>query len=93
MKRSAYAGPYLVWMSIFIVIPLAIVLYYGFSSSSGGAIHFSLLNVGRAFDPVYIGVFLRSVLMAAEATILCLLIGYPLALSLASRNFKRALPY
>ncbi len=88
MKRSAYAGPYLIWMSIFIVIPLAIVLYYGFTSSLGG-IHFTFANIARAFDPVYIGVFLKSVLMAAEATILCLLIGYPLALSLASRNFKR----
>jgi spermidine/putrescine transport system permease protein len=89
MRRSAYASPYLVWMAIFIVVPFVIVLYYGLSVSQGGTVQFSFSNISRALDPVYIGVFLKSLLMAAKATILCLLIGYPLAMSLASRNFKR----
>jgi spermidine/putrescine transport system permease protein len=89
MKRTAYAAPYLVWMALFIVVPLAIVLFYGLTVADAGTVRFSVQNILRAFEPVYLGVFVKSVLMAAVATGLCLLIGYPLALALASRDFKR----
>jgi spermidine/putrescine transport system permease protein len=89
MKRSAYAMPYVFWMALFIVVPLVIVVYYGLTVNEGGTVSLSLSNLARAFDPLYVGVFIRSVGMAAAATAICLLIGYPLALTLASRDFKR----
>ena len=89
MKRSLFAAPYLVWMVIFIVVPLFIVLYYGLTAvDPSGNVVFSVSNIARAFDSTYVGVFLNSMYLAVMATGLCLLIGYPLALILASRDFS-----
>ena len=45
MKNKFLAGPYLVWMLIFTLVPLAIVVYYAFTDSVTGA--FTLANLGR----------------------------------------------
>ena len=37
MKRQFLSGPYLVWMFLFTLIPLAIVVYYAFTDSVTGA--------------------------------------------------------
>ena len=72
MKRSAYAYPYLLWMALFIVVPLAIVLFYALTDTVDGRLIFTLENFSAAFDPAYVKVFLRSLWMAALATVICL---------------------
>lgn len=89
MKRARYAAPYLVWMGLFIVVPLVIVLFYGLTAQGEGGLAFSVENLAKAFKPEYLGVLGRSIWMAGAATLICLIIGYPVAMILASRHFKR----
>ena len=73
------ASPYIIWSSLFIVIPLLIVIFFGFTVKSGDGYSFSLANFSRLMDTQYLKVFGRSLLLAAEATIGCLILGYPVA--------------
>ena len=73
------ASPYIVWSALFIVIPLLIVVFFSFTVKSGDSYSFSLENFKRLFDSNYLKVFWRSLLLAAEATIGCLILGYPVA--------------
>ena len=43
MKNKALAAPYLVWMALFTIVPLAIVAYYAFTDASTG--EFTLANL------------------------------------------------
>ena len=73
------AAPYVVWSSLFIVIPLLIVVFFGFTIKSGDSYPFSLENFQWLMDPKYLKVFGRSILLAVEATLGCLILGYPVA--------------
>ena len=72
-KASRWAAaPYLVWMVLFIVVPLGIVVWYALTNSDGQVTLANLTSIGR-----YASVFGRSLLLAAEATIICLVLAYP----------------
>ena len=73
-KLSHFAIPYVIWMALFVVAPILIVVIYAFSSASGG---FTLANFARM--GTYAVVFARSFKLAIIATIICLLIGYPVS--------------
>lgn len=66
--------PYVIWMAIFVVAPILIVMIYAFSTADGG---FTLSNFQHM--GTYGVVFARSFKLAIIATIICLLISYPLA--------------
>jgi spermidine/putrescine transport system permease protein len=89
MKRNWYAYPYLVWMAIFIVIPLLLLIYYSFTISTDEGVKFTLEHIKRLWNPIYFMVFLRSIGLALISTVICLIIGYPVALILASREFRK----
>ncbi len=73
-KLSHFAIPYVIWMALFVVAPILIVVIYAFSSASGG---FTVANFARM--GTYAVVFTRSFKLAIIATIICLLIGYPVS--------------
>ena len=73
-KLSHFAIPYVIWMALFVVAPILIVVIYAFASASGG---FTLANFARM--GTYAVVFTRSFKLAIIATIICLLIGYPVS--------------
>ena len=73
------ASPYIVWSALFIVIPLLIVVFFSFTVKSGDSYSFSLSNFETLLDENYLKVFGRSLLLAAEATLGCLILGYPVA--------------
>ena len=66
------ASPYLIWMALFTVIPLLIVCYYALTDSDG---HFTLANLVSVSG--YGSVFARSLLLALIATVVCLVIAFP----------------
>jgi len=76
---------YLLWMAIFIIVPLALVVYYSLCGADG----FSLENYTRFFDASYLTILGRSIKIAVVTTIGCLLLGYPLALILTNSRFIR----
>ncbi len=81
--RSAAAAPHIVWAVLFIVVPLIIVVYYSFTDRSGA---FTLDNIKGLGD--YTQIFLLSVELALIATIVCFLVGYPLAYIIARQKPK-----
>ncbi|SHE53391.1 ABC transporter permease [Clostridium fallax] len=90
-NNSLAAYPYLIWSIIFIVIPLILVLFYSLTTKTPEGTKFSLDNFKRLMDPLYIKVLLRSLELALKSTLLCLLLGYPVAyiiskLPLSKRN-------
>ena len=87
MKRSWYASPYALWMTLFAVVPLLFVCWYAFTTPEGS---FTLANFQEFAKPRYVAIILRSLKLALYCTALCLLIGYPTAYFLASRDFSRA---
>ena len=80
MKSKAIAFPYVGWMALFVVAPLVIITVYAFTSDAGG---FTLANFQDMAQ--YTAAFGRSFLLAAIATVICVLIGYPLAYFLPGR--------
>lgn len=82
MKRksnSYLASPYIIWSMIFIVIPLLLIIFFGFTKEVNGHYVFSLENFQRLMDPIYFKVFIRSLWLALVSTFLCILVGYPTA--------------
>lgn len=80
LQRFA-AAPHIAWSVLFIVIPLLFIVYYTFTDVKGG---FTLENLNTIASPEYLMIFLRSVMFSILATVICLLIGYPLAYRIAS---------
>jgi len=89
MKRNWISYPYIVWMLIFIAIPLMLIVYYSFTIETEEGIRFTFENIRKCMDPIYLNVLLKSILLALISTAICLVIGYPAALILASREFSR----
>lgn len=78
-KKSFLAYPYIIWSAIFIVIPLILVIFFSFSTEVDGKYVFSLANYKELMDPIYFKVFFRSITLAGIATLVCLIVGYPVA--------------
>ena len=85
-KLSRFAVPYEVWMAIFVVAPIVIMVVYAFSSADGGFTLDNFVQMGG-----YTEVFLRSFKLAIIATMICLLIGYPVSylMSREGASFQR----
>ena len=81
MKNKAISYPYVGWMGLFVVAPILIITLYAFTTDGGG---FTLSNFQDMAQ--YTSAFGRSFLLAAIATVVCLLIGYPLAYLLARES-------
>ena len=64
MKRQWLAAPYIVWMIIFIVVPMLLILFYSFTEQTEYGIRLTLDHFRRFIDPIYINVLLRSLLLA-----------------------------
>ena len=78
------AAPHVVWAVLFIVAPLIFVAYYSFTNSEGD---FTLSNITALAS--HAETFLLSVCFALIATVICLIIGYPLALAITKAPAKR----
>lgn len=75
------SAPYVLWMALFTVIPILMIVVYAFTSADGG---FTFQNFTRM--GTYTIVFTRSFKLAIIATIICLLIGYPLSYFMAKEG-------
>ena len=90
MKRGRVTTfPYIVWMLIFILIPLVLVLYYAVTVTTPAGTVFSLQNFEKFMQPIYIKVLVRSIQLALVSTIICLLLGYPVAMILSGRDLSK----
>ena len=89
MKKKSFfehiaTAPYVFWASIFIIGPLLVVLYFAFTDQEGKFTFQNILSLSS-----YSHTFIMSLGFALIATVICLLIGYPLAYCM-SRMSERA---
>ncbi|MGN0989241.1 MAG: hypothetical protein ACI4N6_02910, partial [Eubacteriales bacterium] len=95
MKSKRLIYPYLVWMAVFVIVPLCLVVYYAFTDNQ---FRFTLDNVVKFFTATssvtneagqsqevhtYLLIFWRSLKLAVISTVICLLMGYPMAYIIA----------
>ncbi|PEW33054.1 spermidine/putrescine ABC transporter permease PotB [Bacillus cereus] len=95
-KGKLLALPTVAWLLIFFLIPLVFVL--GFAFMQRGAygtveMQFTLENISRVFDPLYLGTLWETVKIAVITTVICLLIGYPFAytITIVDRKYRSIL--
>lgn len=118
MKSKSMLLPFLLWLAVFILVPLGLIVYYGVTTEvpidyeiieqedgtwqyllPDGTIQdyepwetrtvFSLSNFGRVLEPMYLKLVWRSLYVALITTLICLVLGYPVALILTGKGFKR----
>ncbi len=83
MSKKLLSGPYIMWMIGFILIPLALIVYYGLTDRSGA---FTLANVLSVTSPEHAKALWLSLGLSFISTVLCLILAYPLAMVLRSRG-------
>ena len=82
--KSSVASPYVVWMCIFIALPLGLVVYFAFTDKNGAFTMENISGLGQ-----YAPVFMRSIILAAVATVICLVVAYPLAYILSRMRVSK----
>ena len=80
-KIAWLSAPYVIWMALVVVAPIIMVVFYAFTTAGGG---FTLDNFAKM--GTYTVIFTRSFQLALVATIVCLLLGYPLAYVMAKEG-------
>ena len=76
------ASPYIAWAVIFIVVPLAMIFFYGLTDESGALTFANVAAIARPENLKSLGLAL---VLALISTIICFLLAYPLAMILASK--------
>lgn len=77
--------PFILWMAAFIIIPLLMIIYYGFTSQDGG---FTFRNLTLISDPINRKALWLSLRLSIISTVLCLVLAYPVALILHNMKLK-----
>jgi len=85
-NRNFYLIPYVIWIAIFVIMPILLVIYYSFLDIHG---NFTLANYQKFFTPVYLKMTLSSFWYALLITAVSLLVAYPTALLLTKTKYKQ----
>ena len=85
-KRKYLSIPYLIFLICFVIVPIFFIVYYAFTNKGG---QFSLDNLTKFLsDKTNVDVLLISFVYAILNTIICIIIGYPLAMILANKKYN-----
>jgi len=78
--------PYVAWISVMIIVPMLLIVLYAFTESGNDVLtfRFTLDNFARfVTDRVFLAVLWRSLYIALVTTVICVLLGYPIAYVIA----------
>ncbi|MBQ9745528.1 MAG: ABC transporter permease [Clostridia bacterium] len=84
VKAKWASAPYIIWMILFTIIPLAMIVYFAFTASDGG---FTLENVKNA--AIHVPTLMKSIYLAAISTAVCLVAAYPFAYYISRKSYSR----
>lgn len=87
LKRKYLAIPYVIFLALFVIVPIFVVLYYAFSNETGSPSFDSLVNFFTS--PTKLNAIVISFFIAIQTTLICLLIGYPVAYILADKKLNK----
>ena len=92
MKRfSQLALPYIAWAAMMLVLPMLLIVLYSFGEPGNSIVSFSLTfdhYVKFFTDPDFLIILWRSLVIAFKTTIICLLLGYPVAYFISRSSEK-----
>jgi spermidine/putrescine transport system permease protein len=90
LKRfSQLAVPYIVWSVIMLLLPMVLVVFYAFTDTGNAILtfQFTLRHFVRFFtDPDFLLVLWRSLKIAFKTTVICVILGYPVAYFIANSS-------
>ena len=87
-KRSQLAIPYALFLILFVILPLLLIVYYAFTNKDG---NLSFANFISFFsDRSKINTLVISIVIGVLTTVICLLIGYPIAYLLANKKYNKS---
>ena len=78
-SRQLLAGPYIVWIIGFIILPVLMILYYAFTDL---APPFTFSNLAAIAQPIHLKSLLMALKLGILSTLICLVLSYPLAMIL-----------
>lgn len=84
MNRKSLALPYVIWSAIFVIVPLLLIVYFSFFQDG----KFTFESYQKFLEPYYIKALLRSIQLAFISTVICLILAYPLAMILSSKDMS-----
>lgn len=85
IKKQLLAGPYLLWIIGFILLPLVMIIYYAFTNSNGD---FTFEYIGAISSATNLKAIGLSIWLGIGCTLICLILSYPLAMILNSFQIK-----
>lgn len=86
--------PYIIWIAFLVVLPMLLILLYAFTvpGNDVASIQFSFDNFIRFFtEPTFLEVLGRSLLVAFLTTVICIIIGYPMAYIISKMKGNHAM--
>lgn len=86
LKRKYLSIPYGLFLALFVIIPLLLIIWYAFTNSDGKPSFDALVSFFTSSSKWT--VLLLSIFMGLQTTLLCLLLGYPVAYFLANKKFR-----
>lgn len=86
--RGLLAIPYAIFLVLFVILPLVVVIYYAFTNGEGQVSFSNFIHFWQSTKTI--GTLLYSVMIAILTTIVCLILGYPVAYVLAKGNFSNS---
>lgn len=81
--RNLFLAPFTLWAILFVVIPFAVIVWYGLTNDDGA---FSLSSLAMITRPGYFKALMFSLLLALVSTAACVLLAYPLCLILIEKT-------
>ena len=84
-RTGFFSFPYVVWMILFVVVPLLIMAYYGFTDQNG---NFTWSNILSMTEPIHRKALWTSVRLSVVCTLICILLALPLAAVIRSLHIK-----
>lgn len=86
-QRKYFSIPYVIFLSLFVLVPICLIMFYAFTNADG---EFSFAAGAKFFSNTSnLNVILVSLFISVQTTIICLLIGYPIAYFLANKNYNK----
>ncbi len=86
IKRKYLALPYAMFMLIFVLLPLALIVFYAFTNADGSISFENFVNFFT--DGVTFNSFLDSIWIAFLTTLICFVLGFPVAYILANKKYN-----
>ncbi len=87
MSKKWFAAPYLIWAVGFIIIPLFMIVFYGFTDRTGS---FTAENILAILTHEHAKALWLSILLSLVSTVICLVLAYPLAMILNKSNINQS---